>query len=72
MKPASPRRLTGTSESSIDIAERLCAERGFAGTSAREITDATAANLGAVMVSGIFTWFHSMGLDIARQRPEGG
>jgi len=38
----------GTPERVLDAAERLFAERGFAGTSVRDITDAAGANLGAV------------------------
>jgi AcrR family transcriptional regulator len=44
MRPAPP----DTRERILDTAERLFAEHGFAGTSVREITDAAAANLGAV------------------------
>jgi AcrR family transcriptional regulator len=40
-KPATRERL-------LDTAERLFAERGFAGTSVRDITDEAGANLGAV------------------------
>jgi AcrR family transcriptional regulator len=47
MKPAPP-HPPGTRERILDTAERLFAERGFAGTSVREITDAAAVNLGAV------------------------
>ncbi len=38
----------GTRERLLDTAERLFAERGFAGTSVRDITDTAGANLGAV------------------------
>jgi AcrR family transcriptional regulator len=38
----------GTRERLLDTAERLFAERGFAGTSVREIADAAKANLGAI------------------------
>jgi len=47
MRPAPP-HAPHTRERILDTAERLFAERGFAGTSVREITDAAAANLGAV------------------------
>ncbi len=47
MSPAPP-PPPDTRERILDTAERLFAERGFAGTSVREITDAAAANLGAV------------------------
>jgi AcrR family transcriptional regulator len=47
MRPAPP-HAPDTRERILDTAERLFAERGFAGTSVREITDAAAANLGAV------------------------
>ena len=45
---AEPPHSTDTRERILDAAERLFAERGFAGTSVREITDAAAVNLGAV------------------------
>ena len=38
----------GTRERLLDTAERLFAERGFATTSVRDITDGAGANLGAV------------------------
>jgi AcrR family transcriptional regulator len=38
----------GTRERLLDTAEQLFAERGFAATSVRDITDAAGANLGAV------------------------
>jgi AcrR family transcriptional regulator len=38
----------GTRQRLLDTAERLFAERGFAGASVREITDAARTNLGAV------------------------
>ncbi len=38
----------GTRERLLDTAEQLFGERGFAGTSVRDITDAAGANLGAV------------------------
>ncbi len=47
MRPAPP-HSPDTRERILDAAERLFAERGFAGTSVREITDAAVANLGAV------------------------
>lgn len=43
-----PSHSPDTRQRLLDTAERLFAERGFAGTSVREITDAAAANLGAV------------------------
>jgi AcrR family transcriptional regulator len=45
-KPSDP--APGTRERLLDTAERLFAERGFAGTSVRHITDAAGANLGAI------------------------
>jgi AcrR family transcriptional regulator len=47
MSPPPP-HAPDTRDRLLDSAERLFAERGFAGTSVREITDAAAANLGAV------------------------
>jgi AcrR family transcriptional regulator len=44
----------GTRERLLDVAERVFAERGFAGASVREITDGAGANLGAVNY-----YFHS-------------
>jgi AcrR family transcriptional regulator len=38
----------GTRERLLDVAERVFAERGFAGASVREITDGAEANLGAI------------------------
>jgi AcrR family transcriptional regulator len=38
----------GTRERLLDVAERVFAERGFAGASVREITDAAGANLAAI------------------------
>jgi TetR/AcrR family transcriptional regulator, regulator of cefoperazone and chloramphenicol sensitivity len=38
----------GTRERLLDVAERLFAERGFSGTSVREITDAAGTNLAAI------------------------
>ena len=48
MTPSAADPTPGTRERLLDAAERLFAERGFAGTSVREITDAAGANLGAV------------------------
>ena len=48
MNPASPDPTPGTRERLLDTAEMLFAERGFEGTSVRQITDAAGANLGAV------------------------
>ncbi|MBN2371901.1 MAG: TetR/AcrR family transcriptional regulator [Vicinamibacteria bacterium] len=41
-------RQSGTRERLLDAAERLFAERGFDGTSVREIADAAKVNLGAI------------------------
>jgi AcrR family transcriptional regulator len=43
-----PNSKPGTRERLLDVAERVFAERGFAGASVREITDAAEANLGAI------------------------
>jgi TetR/AcrR family transcriptional regulator, regulator of cefoperazone and chloramphenicol sensitivity len=48
MKPRPPDVPSGTRERLLDTAERLFADRGFAATSVRDITDAAGANLGAV------------------------
>jgi len=48
MIPSVPDQPAGTRERLLDTAERLFAERGFAATSVRDITDAAGANLGAV------------------------
>ena len=48
MRPDIPDPAPGTRERLLDAAERLFAERGFAGSSVRQITDAAEANLGAV------------------------
>ena len=41
-------RQNGTSERILDVAERLFAERGFAGTSLRALTSAARVNVAAV------------------------
>lgn len=48
MTPSAADPTPGTRERLLDAAERLFAERGFGGTSVREITDAAGANLGAI------------------------
>ncbi len=48
MNFATPAPPPGTRERVLDAAERLFAERGFAATSVRDITDGAGANLGAV------------------------